>query len=189
MTGASEWRRAGLAVSGVTFVLIIAAGIHFFAPPPRNRAEQPVPVDTISAAANPTVVPEKVPVIDEAATDRSRTSAVARRRIPSQGRRTLRAAIAVESPDRSVDAPRFSTPLIASPELLEHGMHFEPMRLSMSAAWIELPLPAVVADVGSAPRVSAHVARRGPVVAAFVTAGSAMAGGFRSAGRAIKRAF
>ena len=49
---ASEWRRAGIAVSGVTLVLLIAAGIHFLAPA-RPRTTRPAGA-TMTHALEPT---------------------------------------------------------------------------------------------------------------------------------------
>ncbi len=88
------------------------------------------------------------------------------------------------------DAPRLETPLVATLRIPEDTVRFEPMRLATSERFLEPPLPAVTGDHAEDRDTSAaHGTRRDPVTAAFVTAGSAVAGGFRSAGRAMKRVF
>jgi hypothetical protein len=60
----------------------------------------------------------------------------------------------------------------------------------MTVAFVEAPLPAAVADADrKLEPTAARGGRRDPVTAAFATAGSAVAGGIRSAGRAMRRVF
>jgi hypothetical protein len=191
VTGASEWHRAGIAVSGVTLVLMIAAGIHFFAPARPDQGDQQAALVSVPGPQDVAAAPtQNLPVLDERTLEPTPSPAT-RRRVPAPPRsRTLRAAVDVESLDKLADAPRLATPLVASLEIPEESVRFEPMRLSVSAEFVEPPLPADVPDDGSdreAP--TARAAQRGPVTAALATAGSAVATGLRTAGRAVKRAF
>jgi hypothetical protein len=191
MTGASEWHRAGIAVCGVTVVLVIAAGIHFFAPARPDRGDRQAALVGAPGPRNVATAPARnAPVLDERTPEPTPARAT-RRRVPAPQRsRTFREAGDVEWPDNVADAPRLAMPVVASLEIPEESVRFEGMRLSVSAEFVEPPMPTVEADDGSDPEApTAGAARRGPVSAAFVTAGSAVAGGLRTAGRALKRAF
>jgi hypothetical protein len=196
MSGASEWHRAGIAVSGVTLVLTIAAGIHFIAPARSTRADiSPSTAMTtlppVTAAA-PTLVP---PTFEEAAIEALRPARPLRLRVsfPLHVERTQPGTAAGDSlePSRGADEPMLAAPLVASLEVPEEGLLLvEPMHIPVNAEFVEPALPTVATDSEPDADAAERVARqRDPVAAAFVTAGSAVAGGFRSAGRALKRAF
>lgn len=81
MTAASERRRAAIAVSGVTLVLLIAAGIHFIAP--ARRAERTIarsveallpqaPTAVTAGASSPAVEPSDAQQPAAAAPQRAR---------------------------------------------------------------------------------------------------------------------
>jgi hypothetical protein len=72
-------------------------------------------------------------------------------------------------------------------EIPEESLRLESMRLSVSEEFVEAALPAL--SVADGDEASVRGGRRDPVTAVFVTAGRSVAGGFRSAGRAVKRVF
>jgi hypothetical protein len=193
VTGASEWRRAGIAVSGVTLVLLIAGAIHFLVPArpsgtPLARAIETVP-EPAAITASPT--PSR-PMVNDVRHEQSMPAPQQPLRMPPARhlKPGLQDVVAVGSPKREVGAPELAAPLVARLEIPEDTLQFEPMRMPVSPEFavpaLSVPLPASGDDQDAAAR-TAH--QRDPVTAAFVTAGNAVAGGFRTAGRAIKRAF
>ena len=193
MTAASERRRAAIAVSGVTLVLLIAAGIHFIAP--ARRAETTIarsvgtmlpqaPIAVTSSASSPVVEPSDAQPPAAAAPQRTRTVTA---------RSTKRSADdrdAAGSSARADDAPMLAVPLVASLEIPENSLRVEPMGMPVSADFVEpILLISEREPSGNRDSLARSERQRDPVTAAFVTAGNAVAGGFRSAGRALKRAF
>ncbi len=179
MMTSSEQRRAGVAFLGVTVVLAIAAGIHFIAPPRPDDSirhtltsiGRAVPLDFA-----PTLAPQSIRPTLMRSADRGlrRASRVLEPLVVN-----ARAAPAESAPPR---VPATPTPLGAGRALPE-SMVF----LSPHIAFGE----SRQADTASSsrPGLIARPAPRGAVTSAFVTAGNAVAGGFRTAGRALKRAF
>jgi hypothetical protein len=201
MSSATEWHRAGIAVSGVTLVLAIAAGIHFIAPARATRADisPSTALTTLPAvaAAAPTLVPSTLvpPTFEEAVIEPLQRARPLRLRVSflphvERVRPGTTAGDSLE-PSRGADEPMLAAPLVASLEVPEGGLLLvEPMHIPVSAEFVEPALPTVASVSEPDGDAVARVARqRDPVAAAFVTAGSAVAGGFRSAGRALKRAF
>jgi hypothetical protein len=199
VTGATEWRRAGIAISGVTLVLGIAAGIHFIAPPRSTQGDVSLStavtkLPTVAAAA-PTFVPPTLvlPTFEETAFEPIQLASPLRPRVlpPRQVQQVHRAGAAFDSLESSGGAgePVHAAPLVASLEAPEDRLLLvAPMHMPMNAEFVEPALHTVESDSDSGG--DARVARqRDPVNAAFVTTGSAVAGGFRSAGRALRRAF
>jgi hypothetical protein len=187
---ASEWRRAGIAVSGVTLVLFIAAGIHFLAPSKRDDSARPAA--RVTRALEPTdagssVVDRTSELSEHVFEPQTRTRSSSRRVVP---RRVRTSSHERELADLDVEPAREDMPRVATIKYPEETVQFVPTRLAMTATFVETPLPAAVAD---APRnlepPAARGARRDPVTAVFATAGSAVAGGIRSAGRAMRRVF
>jgi hypothetical protein len=195
MSSGTEWHRAGIAVSGVTLVLAIAASIHFIAPARSTQtdASPSTAVTTLPtvAAAAPTLV---TPTLEEAAIETLRPVSPLRSRVssPRQVEQVHPGAAALHSfaPSRGADEPVLAVPLVASLEVPEDGLPLvEPMHMPVNAEFVEPALPTVARDSepdGDAARVARQ---RDPVTAVFAMAGSAVAGGVRSAGRALKRAF
>jgi hypothetical protein len=196
MSSATEWHRAGIAVSGVTLVLAIAASIHFIAParstPPDASPSTAVTTLPTVAAAAPTLV---TPTLEEAAIESFQPASPLRPRVssPRQVKQVHPGAAALHSlaASRGADEPVLASPLVASLEAPEDGLPLvEPMHMPVNAEFVEPALPTVARDSEPDGDAAARVARQhDPVTAAFVMAGSAVAGGFRSAGRALKRAF
>jgi hypothetical protein len=200
LTGATEWHRAGIAISGVTLVLGIAAGIHFIAPPRSTQGDispstAAARLPTVAAAA-PTFVPPTLVLrtFDETALEPLQLASPLRTRVLSPHQvEQVRPAGAFDSlePSGGAGEPVLAAPLDASLEAPEDSLLLvAPMHMPVNAEFVEPALHAVESDSESSGDAAARVARqRDPVTAAFVTAGSAVAGGFRSAGRALRRAF
>jgi hypothetical protein len=190
MTGASEWHRAGIAVCGVTLVLLVAAGIRFIAPPRPDHARRSpsmemATVPTVDMAPPARTSPTSSDIAGEPATAQPRQHVAP----PRRAGQVLADAVAVDGREDG-KAPVLATPLVASFEIPEDSLRFEPMRLPVSTEFDELALPIAASDGGADRDAAGRGARqRDPVTAAFVTAGSAVAGGFRTAGRALRRAF
>jgi len=194
MTAASERRRAAIAVSGVTLVLLIAAAIHFITPP--RRAETTIarsieallpqaPTAVTSSAPSPAVEPSDTQPPAAAAPQRPRavTARLAKRRADDRG-------AAASSSARADDAPMLAVPLVASLEIPENSMRVESLGMPVRADFVEPILPISEREPsGHRDSLARNERQRDPVTAAFVTAGNAVAGGFRTAGRALKRAF
>jgi len=120
----------------------------------------------------------------------TRTQSSSRRVVPRRVRTSSHEPLERRLADLDVEPAREDMPRVATIEYPEETVQFVPTRLAMTATFVETPLPAAVAD---APRnlepPAARGARRDPVTAVFATAGSAVAGGIRSAGRAMRRVF
>jgi hypothetical protein len=195
MSSGTEWHRAGIAVSGVTLVLAIAASIHFIAPARSTQtdASPSTAVTTLPtvAAAAPTLV---TPTLEEATIESLQPVSPLRSGVssPRQVEQVHPGAAALHSfaPSGGADEPVLAVPLVASLEVPEDGLPLvEPMHMPVNAEFVEPALPTVARD-SEPDSDAARVARqRDPVTAVFTMAGSAVAGGFRSAGRALKRAF
>ena len=194
MTAASERRRAAIAVSGVTLVLLIAAGIHFIAP--ARRAERTIarsveallpqaPTAVTSSASSPAV--ESSDAQRPAAAAPQRTRAVT----PRVAKRSADDRDTAGSSSAPADDPTMlAVPLVASLEIPENSLRVESLRMPVSADFVEPILPISESEPsGQRGSLARSERQRDPVTAAFVTAGNAVAGGFRSAGRALKRAF
>lgn len=190
---ASEWRRAGIAVSGVTLVLFIAAGIHFLAPSKHDDSIRPAATMTHALEltdAGSSVVDRTPELSEHAVEPQTRTASLSRRVVPRRVRMSSRETLERRLADRDVEPARVVMPRVATIEYPEDTVQFVPTRLAMSATFVETPLPAAVADADRhLEPPPARGARRDPVTAVFATAGSAVAGGFRSAGRAMRRVF
>jgi hypothetical protein len=198
VTGATEWHRAGIAISGVTLVLGIAAGIHFIAPPRSTQGDispstAVTRLPTVAAAA-PTFVPPTLvlPTFDETALEPLQLASPLRPRVLSPHQvEQVRPPGAIDSPSGGAGEPVLAAPLVASLEAPEDSLLLvAPMLMPVNAEFVEPALHTVESDSAPGGDAAEPVARqRDPVTAAFVTAGSAVAGGFRSAGRALRRAF
>lgn len=172
-------------------VLVIAAGIHFIAPErPTGTTVEPPSSTAAPAESAPAQSPPSAVLARSGAEQPS--PAAPRRLRPPSSRASRPSADAVgptAPPTLAVDTPQFDAPLVASLEIPENGLPLESIGMPVSAEFVE---PLVMSDrEGDGDRDDASRAGRprDPVTAAFVTAGSAVAGGFRSAGRALKRAF
>ncbi len=190
MTGASEWHRAVLALAGLTLVLLVAAGIHFIAParPDPTRVVPSLETATVPTVATAPPLPTR-PAVEDA---NDAPTPQPRRRMPSPptAAPVRPDAVAVDAWEQDVNAPPLATPLVASLEIPEDSLRFEPMRMPVTTEFDEPALPVAGGDGRSDRDAAMRRARqRDPVTAAFVTAGNAVAGGFRTAGRALKRAF
>ena len=119
----------------------------------------------------------------------TRTASSSRRVVPRRVRMSSREPLERRSADLDVEPTRADMPRVATIEYPEDAVQFVPTRLTMPAAFVETPLPAAVADTNRNLEPPAPRGRRDPVTAAFATAGSAVAGGIRSAGRAMRRVF
>lgn len=190
MTGVSEWHRAVVAVSGVTLVLVVAAGIHFIAP---ARPDPARPRPSLETATAPTVSPvpplRMSPTTFEGADDDRSTPQLPRRVAAPMKAAPVPDVVAAEL-DEDVHARLRAMPRVASLEIPEDSVRLEPMRLPVTTDFDEPALPVPASDAPADRDAVVRGARpRDPVTAAFVTAGNAVAGGFRTAGRALKRAF
>jgi hypothetical protein len=188
MTGTSEWYRAGLAVSGVTIVLLIAAGIHFILPARSDRmANSPAPTATTRPVTPAASIESSMVTAEPAPTMQALPPSVARRPLKPTRRVPVNEDAANQLPPGG-NEPVFATPLALSLEIPEKSLLQEPILLAVSAEYVELPA-APSDDPGARDVIAPATRERDPVSAAVVTAGSAVASGFRSAGRAFKRAF
>ena len=193
MTAASERRRAAIAVSGVTLVLLIAAGIHFIAParpaettiaPPVEALVPQAPIAVTSSAPSPAVEPSDTQPPAAAAPQRPRdvTARLAQRRADDRD--------AAASSSARADDSMLAVPLVASLEIPENSLRVDSLGMPVSADFVEPILPISESEPsGHRDSLARSERQRDPVTAAFVTAGNAVAGGFRSAGRALRRAF
>jgi hypothetical protein len=189
---ASEWRRAGIAISGVTLVLIIAAGIHFLAPSKHDDSARPAATMTRALAltdAGSSVVDRAPELSEHVFEPQTRRAPSSRRVVPRPVRMSSREPMERRLADVHVEPAGADMPRVATIEYPEGTVQFVPARLA-TAAFVETPLPAAVADADrKLEPPAARGGRRDPVTAAFATAGSAVAGGIRSAGRAMRRVF
>ena len=119
----------------------------------------------------------------------TRRAPSSRRVVPRPVRMSSREPVERRLADVHVEPARADMPRVATIEYPEDTVQFVPARLAMTAAFVETPLPAAVADADRKLEPTAARGRRDPVTAAFATAGSAVAGGIRSAGRAMRRVF
>ena len=143
------------------------------------------PADTRSS------VVDRTPELSEHVFElQTRTTSSSRRVVPRRARMSSHEPLERRLADLDVEPARADMPRVATIEYPEDTVQFVPTRLAMTAMFVETPLPAAVAD---APRnlepPAARSPRRDPVTAVFATAGSAVAGGIRSAGRAMRRVF
>lgn len=195
MTAASEWHRAGLAVSGVTLVLLIAAGIHFITPPRPDRTVSSPAIATTTLPPVAAAAPAKASAVLAELATAPRFTLEPKLRFAATGRarQVLPDSIATDSRGSAsnVHDAALGTPLVASGEIPELSLRLEPIRMPVSAEFGEPLLPSEIVDHNGTDRevIARDGRQRDPVTAAFVTAGNAVAGGFRSAGRALKRAF
>jgi hypothetical protein len=202
MTGASEWRRAAIAVTGVTLVLLIAASIHFLVPARPRQTPIAHSIATLPEPAPIIALPMRsLPTLRDASSEAAFAKAAADPQIPAPPRALrlppprhvtpgLQDIVAEGTLNQEIGTPALAEPLVARLEIPEDRLHVEPMRLPVSAEFAEPSLSVARERADESDGAVARAARqRDPVTAAFVTAGSAVAGGFRSAGRAIKRAF
>ena len=189
MTDASEWHRAGVAVCGVTLVLLVAAGIRFIGPARQDPARRSPSTDMATAPTVGTAPP--VQTSPTSADIPSEPLPQPRRHVasPRLAGQVLADAIGLDALEDG-NGPRLAAPLVPSLEIPENSLQFEPIRMPVSTEFDEPALPIAASDDGADRDRAARGARqRDPVTAPFVTAGSAVAGGFRTAGRALKRAF
>jgi hypothetical protein len=178
MIASSEQRRAGIAVIGVTVVLAIAAGIHFVAP---GRSDDPIsraPLTSIARAVPTELAPTLGPQSIEPTVVRHTRPSV-RRRSPAFEPPIVDASAAGADSAAHVAAP---VRLGAGRALPESMVFVAPSETFPETRWAETAS-------SSEPGIVPHPSQRGAVTSAFATAGTAVAGGFRTAGRALKRAF
>ena len=169
-------------------VLLIAAGIHFVAParPARTIVESSSPTPSTAESA-----PPQSPELARSGTVQPPPAAPRRQRLASSRANRTSGDIGepAASPTR-VETPQFDTPVVASLEVPESSLPFESIGMPVSGEFVEPLVTPTDRESGDDRDAASRIGRqRDPVTAAFVTAGSAVAGGFRSAGRALKRAF
>jgi hypothetical protein len=178
MSTSSDQRRAGIAFVGVMVVLAIAAGVHFIAPPRADDSIRPT-LTSIARAVPlelaPTLAPQSMRVT----------------LVRSAGPTARRASRVLES--TVVNAPSAPSESLAPLEIATGTPLGAGRALPESMVFVapEIAVPERQGEPASWSRsgIAARPPQRGAMTSAFVTAGNAVAGGFRTAGRALKRAF
>jgi hypothetical protein len=179
MITSSEQRRAAIACVGVMLVLAIAAGVHFIAPPRADDSLRPTLTSFMRLAPlelAPRLAPRSIQV------NLVRSAGSTARRATRVFEPTVVNAPSAPSESEAALEIATGTPLGAGRAL--------PEAMVFVAPEIAVPEPRSGKPASwPRPGIAARPAPRGAVTSAFVTAGNAVAGGFRTAGRALKRAF